>query len=73
MDGTVLADKLQALRPGIKVMFMSGYNDVMSASGSRMNDEIILLEKPFSTVALRNKVRGLLERAPERMAARPTG
>jgi len=54
-------------------MFMSGYNDVMSASGSRMNDEIILLEKPFSTVALRNKVRGLLERAPERIAARPTG
>jgi signal transduction histidine kinase/CheY-like chemotaxis protein len=70
MDGTALADKLQALRPGIKVMFMSGYNDVMSASGSRMNDEIILLEKPFSTVALRSKVRGLLERAPAGMAAR---
>jgi PAS domain S-box-containing protein len=73
MDGTVLADKLQALRPGIKVMFMSGYNDVMTASGGPMNDEIILLEKPFSTIALRNKVRGLLERAPEGMAARPTG
>jgi PAS domain S-box-containing protein len=71
MDGTALAARLQALRPGIKVMYMSGYNDVMSVSGSQANHETTLLEKPFSTVVLRNKVRGVLERAQERVAVRP--
>ena len=73
MNGANLAAKLQALRPAMKVIFMSGYNDALGASGGHTSDGAILLEKPFSTAVLRDKVRQLLDCAAEGMAARSGG
>ena len=63
MGGRELADHLARLRPGLPVLFMSGYT----------NDEIIrrglltpgapFLQKPFSPEALATKVREVLDAA----------
>jgi PAS domain S-box-containing protein len=62
MDGTALASRLQKRRPAIKVMYMSGYNELLATPGGPMIGDV-LLQKPFSTIALRQKVRELLDRA----------
>ncbi len=66
MSGRELADHLASLRPGLPVLFMSGYT----------NDEIIrrgllkpgapFLQKPFSPEALATKVREVLDAARRR-------
>ena len=62
MHGRDLAAELRAIRPGLKVMFMSG------ASPSEVADHGIgltfgqpYLVKPFSIAALTNKVRAALD------------
>jgi CheY-like chemotaxis protein len=62
MDGTALASRMQKRRPAIKVMYMSGYNELLATPGGPMIGDV-LLQKPFSTIALRQRVRELLDRA----------
>ncbi|MBZ5702560.1 MAG: response regulator [Acidobacteriia bacterium] len=69
MDGTMLAERLLALRPNVKVIYMSGYSDVLLAADGRVRGESSLLAKPFSTAALRNKVREVLDSTPQGAAA----
>ena len=57
MKGTELAVRLQDLIPGIKVLFMSGYNEE-SVLGDARN---ILIQKPFSPQSLARRVRELLD------------
>jgi hypothetical protein len=45
------------LRPGIKILYMSGYTD---AAPSRLAAEAPLLQKPFTPDALARRVRELL-------------
>jgi PAS domain S-box-containing protein len=59
MNGKALYERLRALRPGIKVLFTSGYSsDVLSKSG--LEQEAAWLPKPFDTQALAAKVREVL-------------
>jgi PAS domain S-box-containing protein len=62
MSGTELAQQLGALRPAIKVLFMSGYTDDTVALRRIAEGEIPLLEKPFTTEALARAVRTALDR-----------
>ena len=49
------------MRPGIKVLFTSGYTeDAMLHAGQLANDTHFL-HKPFSPAALAQKVRGILD------------
>ncbi len=48
MSGPELAQKLRALRPGIEVLFMSGYNDSRLAHRGVEEAKVNLLVKPFS-------------------------
>jgi two-component system cell cycle sensor histidine kinase/response regulator CckA len=63
MSGRELAECLTRLRPGIKVLFMSGY-----AAGAAPNYEIPpdtpYLEKPFTADALAGALRALLDAPP---------
>jgi PAS domain S-box-containing protein len=68
MSGLELAAQLQALRPGLLVLHMSGY--AQPILGQTLGDEVMLLEKPFSEQLLLSKVREALDRAP-RSAADP--
>jgi CheY-like chemotaxis protein len=60
MTGKQLADRLRAVRPGLKVVYMSGYTaDVISRQGV-MDSGIEFIKKPFSPEALALKVRSVL-------------
>jgi signal transduction histidine kinase len=61
MGGAELAKRLTELRPGLKVLFMSGYSERMSAAAALPQDGAIMLEKPFDVGALARKVRTTLD------------
>jgi CheY-like chemotaxis protein len=61
MDGRALAERLSRLRPGIKLLFMSGYiPDSMSRPGDFARN-VAFLQKPFSPTTLAGKVRQVLD------------
>jgi signal transduction histidine kinase len=61
MPGNEVAAELQALRPGLRVLYMSGY--AQPVLGSTLGDDAALLEKPFTEQLLLLKVRETLDRA----------
>jgi len=61
MGGRQLADKLLAERPGIKVMFMSGYTDDSILRHGVLASGISLLQKPFTRESLLHQVRQILD------------
>ncbi|MDO8736988.1 MAG: ATP-binding protein, partial [Thermoleophilia bacterium] len=62
MNGKALRDRLVASRPGIKVLFMSGYTaDVITHRGV-LDPGVMFLQKPFSVNELAAKVREVLDK-----------
>jgi CheY-like chemotaxis protein len=61
MNGRELRDQLSARRPGIKVLFMSGYTADVIAHQGILEEGIQFLQKPFSMVTLAVKVRKVLD------------
>ena len=60
MNGHELAKQLLTKRPGMKVLYMSGYtNGILSEHAFRADDSAFI-EKPFSRDALSRKVRHTL-------------
>ncbi|WP_319588964.1 PAS domain S-box protein [uncultured Desulfobulbus sp.] len=60
MNGKELARRIEMIRPGIRVLFISGYTaDIISPHGI-LSPDIHFLEKPFSARSLRKKVREVL-------------
>jgi signal transduction histidine kinase/CheY-like chemotaxis protein len=57
MNGTELALRIVAQRPGIRVLFMSGYAEGRSGV---LTPETPFIRKPFTSAALHNKLRELL-------------
>jgi len=62
LSGLVVAEKLKALRPDVRVLFISGYSN--ETHGGFVNGAAPLLPKPFSRDALLNAVGRLLTSAP---------
>ena len=60
MGGTVLAERLRELRPGLRVLFMSGYTDERLRSHGALPYGVPFLEKPFRTADLAARVSELL-------------
>ncbi len=65
MSGPAVAEKIGAARPGIKVLFMSGYTDDAIVHHGVLRHGTPFIQKPFSPVALRRKVREVLGRPPK--------
>ncbi len=61
MLGKEVAERVRALRPGIPVLFMSGYAQPVLASNGTTDPGVTLLEKPFTEVGLLTRVRVLLD------------
>ncbi|HLG55283.1 MAG TPA: response regulator [Vicinamibacterales bacterium] len=71
LRGPELARQLVKLRPGLAVLFMSGYTDEALDGHGMQETTIDFIQKPFSPRALAAKVRDMLDR-PRRAAAEPT-
>lgn len=68
MNGRELARRISARRPGIKVIFMSGYTDTVIKNNGTLPNGMEFLQKPFSADTLAAKVRKTLDnsRPPSR-------
>jgi CheY-like chemotaxis protein len=62
MDGRTLAEQATALRPGLKVLFTTGYTRNAIVHNGRLDPDVELVSKPFTAQALGGKVRALLDR-----------
>ncbi len=63
MNGKVLMEQVEKLRPGIKCLFMSGYTADVMAHYDVLEEGVNFLQKPFSVDALAGKVRAVLDGA----------
>jgi len=61
LTGWELANKLQAQKPGLKAMYMSGYSTDMNGHDPGVRQGVHLLTKPFGLRTLANAVRGCLD------------
>ena len=64
MLGREVAARLQAIRPAVPVLYMSGYAQDVLASQGTLDPGVTLLEKPFTEAALLAKAREVLEEEP---------
>jgi len=60
-NGRKLAETIRAARPGLRVLYMSGYPDGAIASHGMLEPGVAYLAKPFPTEAITRKVREVLE------------
>ena len=63
MSGPMVADKLTALQPDLKVLYISGYDNTHVVQKYVVEKGHALLAKPFSVAELQNKVNELLGHA----------
>jgi PAS domain S-box-containing protein len=61
LSGREVADRLAALRPEMKVLFMSGYTDDAVVHHGILDANTPFIQKPFATGALARKVRDVLD------------
>ena len=69
MSGRELANIVCKLRPGIKVLFMSGYTNDLIAQYGVLEAGTLLLEKPFTLYSLLDKVDSALQTTARAAAA----
>jgi CheY-like chemotaxis protein len=63
--GRELADRATELRPGLRVLFMSGYTEDVILQRRLLADDVVLLRKPFTAEKLARRTREALDsRAP---------
>ena len=57
LTGKQVADAAQRRRPGLKVLFMSGYTENAIVHHGRLDPGVLLLSKPFRATDLARMVR----------------
>ncbi len=70
MTGRELAHRLAPLRPGMKVLYMSGYTDEAILHHGMLSPGSAFLQKPFTTEALTQKIREVLGSGAKTKAAK---
>ena len=64
MDGHELSEHIQALRPNIRILFMSGYSSEVMEQHGHLPTDLHVLQKPFNAAALAQRVRAALDAPP---------
>ncbi len=66
VSGRQLAEQLRAEKPGLKVIYMSGYPRETAGQGLHLREGVNFLQKPFANAKLAQTVRDCLDAARER-------
>ncbi len=66
MNGRDLSGQITDLYPDIKLLFMSGYTADVIAHQGILNDGVAFIQKPFSMADMTEKVREVLDMAPDK-------
>ena len=62
MNGRQLADAARALRPGLKILFVTGYAETaVQGDGDRLPPGMQVITKPFDIAALSMRIRDMIE------------
>jgi len=61
LSGPELAEKCLKIRPELKVLYLSGYTERSIVNHGIVEDDISFLQKPFSSAALLQKVREVID------------
>ncbi|RKG85539.1 PAS domain-containing hybrid sensor histidine kinase/response regulator [Corallococcus terminator] len=62
LNGRQLADAGRAARPGLKVLFMTGYAENAAVSSGFLEPGMAMMTKPFAMEALATRIRDIIER-----------
>jgi len=60
ISGRELAQRVLQIRPGIKILYMSGYTDQAVVYHGILETDAVLLQKPFTLATLAAKIREIL-------------
>jgi CheY-like chemotaxis protein len=63
MGGPELAERLRAVSPGLRVLYVSAYNEDEGIRDGVFHDRVHYLPKPLSPLVLAQKVRDVLDAA----------
>jgi PAS domain S-box-containing protein len=61
MNGRQVADAIRALRPDLKVLFITGYAENAAVGNGLLERGMEVITKPFEISALANKIRDMIE------------
>ena len=61
LNGRQVADAARVRRPGLKVLFITGYADTAAVGNGRLDPGMEVMTKPFEIGAFANKVRALIK------------
>jgi CheY-like chemotaxis protein len=62
MNGRQVADAARVVRPGLKVLFITGYAENAVVGNGHLDKGMEVLTKPFEMSTLANRIRDLIER-----------
>jgi two-component system, cell cycle sensor histidine kinase and response regulator CckA len=61
LDGRTMSDRLREVRPGLPVLFMSGYPEEDVQGSGQLEEGRPFIQKPFTPQDLARKVRQILD------------
>ena len=61
INGRQLADAVRQRRPGLKVLFITGYADTMAVGNGHMEPGMQVMTKPFALETLAARVQGIID------------
>ena len=61
IGGREVAAAVTAVRPGIKVLFLSGYTDDAIVRHGILQEQVAFLQKPFTPTSLARKIRAVMD------------
>ena len=61
LNGRLVADAARLVRPGLKVLFITGYAETAVLGDGQLEPGMHILTKPFAMEALGSRIRRVIE------------